>query len=398
MKLFNTLTQSLEEFVPIDEKFVRIYVCGVTPYDTTHLGHAFTYVSFDTLIRYLEFRGYTVKYVQNVTDIDDDILRKARELGMDWKDLGNRETERYLSDMDTLNVRRPDVYARATEEIPAMLEIISTLLARGYAYESGGNVYFSVKQDPHFSAMPCAIGLKDYHAMLTIANERGNHPDDPRKKDPLDFVLWQAQAPGEPAWASPWGPGRPGWHIECSAMSMRYLGEQLDIHGGGADLAFPHHTCEIAQSEYFTRKAPFSRFWMHTGMVYQEGEKMSKSLGNLTLVSDLLKDYSPDAIRVVLQHHHYRYPWECFPADLQNATKTVKLFQQVRTLVGEQVDGEDTMLRDQFQAAMDTDLNTPQALLLLQQAAETLIDGRANADKNTGVEILRLTKVLGLKV
>jgi cysteinyl-tRNA synthetase len=398
MKLFNTLTQSLEEFVPIDEKFVRIYVCGVTPYDTTHLGHAFTYVSFDTLIRYLEFRGYTVKYVQNVTDIDDDILRKSRELGMDWKDLGNRETERYLSDMDTLNVRRPDVYARATEEIPAMLEIISTLLARGYAYESGGSVYFSVKQDPDFSAMPRAIGLKDYRAMLTIANERGNHPDDPRKKDPLDFVLWQAQAPGEPAWASPWGPGRPGWHIECSAMSMHYLGEQLDIHGGGADLAFPHHACEIAQSEYFTGKAPFSRFWMHTGMVYQEGEKMSKSLGNLTLVSDLLKDYSPDAIRVVLQHHHYRYPWECFPGDLQNATETVKLFQQVRTLVGEQVDGEDTMLRDQFQAAMDTDLNTPQALLLLQQAAETLIGGGANADKNTGVEILRLTKVLGLKV
>ncbi len=398
MKLFNTLTQSLEEFVPIDEKSVRIYVCGVTPYDTTHLGHAFTYVSFDTLIRYLASRGYTVKYVQNVTDIDDDVLRKSRELGMDWKDLGNRETERYLSDMDTLNVRRPDVYARATEEIPTMLEIISTLLARGYAYESGGNVYFSVKADPDFGEMPHAIGLNDYHAMLTIANERGNHPDDPRKKDPLDFVLWQAQAPGEPAWASPWGPGRPGWHIECSAMSMRYLGEQLDIHGGGADLAFPHHTCEIAQSEHFTRKAPFSRFWMHTGMVYQEGEKMSKSLGNLTLVSDLLKDYSPDAIRVVLQHHHYRYPWECFPADLQNATETVKLFQQVRTLVGEQVDGEDTMLRDQFQAAMDNDLNTPQALLLLQQAAEMLIDGGRCADKNTGVEILRLTQVLGLRV
>lgn len=395
MKLFNTLTQSLEEFVPLDDKTVRIYVCGVTPYDTTHLGHAFTYVSFDTLIRYLEFLGYTVNYVQNVTDIDDDVLRKARELGMAWDELGKRETERYLNDMAALNVRRPNVYARATAEIPMMLEIISTLLTRGYAYESSGSVYFSVKQDPEFGIMARAIGLNDYHAMLTIANERGNFPDDSRKKDPLDFVLWQAQAPGEPAWSSPWGPGRPGWHIECSAMSMHYLGPQLDIHGGGADLAFPHHTCEIAQSEHFTEKAPFSRFWMHTGMVFQEGEKMSKSLGNLTLVSNLLKDYSADAIRVVLLNHQYRYPWECFPADLEVAQEIVAHFQQIRSLVGDEARGEDTMLRDQFKAAMDNDLNTPQAFLLLRQAAETAL---AHNDTNTGVEILRLTKVLGLSV
>ena len=395
MKLFNTLTQSLEEFVPIDDKAVRIYVCGITPYDTTHLGHAFTYGSFDTLIRYLEFLGYTVNYVQNVTDIDDDILRKSRELGVAWDELGRRETERYLNDMATLNVRRPNVYARATQEIPAMIEIISTLLAKGYAYESGGSVYFSVKQDPEFGIMGRAIGLNDYHAMLTIANERGNYPDDPRKKDPLDFVLWQAQAPGEPAWPSPWGPGRPGWHIECSAMSMRYLGPQLDIHGGGADLAFPHHTCEIAQSEHFTEKAPFSRFWMHTGMVEQDGEKMSKSLGNLTLVSDLLKDYSPDAIRIMLLNHHYRYPWECYPADLQTASEIAALFQEVRTIADNQVDGQDTMLRDRFTAAMDNDLNTPQALLLLKQAAEAAV---ANSDANTGAEVLRLAKVLGLRV
>ena len=395
MKLFNTLTQSLEKFVPIDEKTVRIYVCGVTPYDTTHLGHAFTYVSFDTLIRYLEFCGYTVNYVQNVTDIDDDVLRKARELGMAWNELGRRETERYLKDMDSLNVRRPNVYARATDEIPTMIEIIQTLLARGYAYESGGSVYYSVKQDPEFGIMGRAIGLNDYHAMLTIANERGNFPDDPRKRDALDFVLWQAQAPGEPAWPSPWGPGRPGWHIECSAMSMRYLGPQLDIHGGGADLAFPHHTCEIAQSEHFTGKAPFSRFWMHTGMVHQDGEKMSKSLGNLTLVSNLLKDYSADAIRITLLSHHYRYPWECFPEDLQVATETVELFRKLHTLVGNQTGGEDTMLRDRFIAAMDNDLNTPEALLLLRQAAEASI---ANRDGNMAAEVVRLTKVLGLTV
>jgi cysteinyl-tRNA synthetase len=395
MKLFNTLTQSLETFVPLEDKKVRIYVCGVTPYDTTHLGHAFTYVSFDTLIRYLEFLGYTVNYVQNVTDIDDDVLRKARELGIAWDTLGKRETERFLNDMDALNVRRPNVYARATAEIPTMLEIIQTLLAQGIAYENQGNVYYSVKQDPGFGIMARAIGLNDYQSMLTIANERGNFPDDPHKKDPLDFVLWQAQAPGEPAWPSPWGPGRPGWHIECSAMSLRYLGEQLDIHGGGADLAFPHHTCEIAQSEHFTGKAPFSRFWMHTGMVHQDGEKMSKSLGNLTLVSDLLKDYSADAIRVVLLQHHYRYPWECFADDLQVATETVALFQQIRSLVGNASNGEDTMLRDLFKAAMDNDLNTPQAVFLLRQAAETVV---ANHDLNTGSEILKLIRVLGLRV
>ena len=395
MKLFNTLTQSLEDFVPLDAKTVRIYVCGVTPYDTTHLGHAFTYVSFDTLIRYLEFLGYTVNYVQNVTDIDDDVLRKARELGMAWDELGRRETERYLNDMDALNVRRPNVYARATQEIPMMQEIITTLLARGYAYVSEGSVYFSVKRDPEFGIMARAIGLNDYHAMLTIANERGNYPDDTRKKDPLDFVLWQAQAPGEPAWPSPWGPGRPGWHIECSAMSMHYLGPQLDIHGGGADLAFPHHTCEIAQSEHFTGKSPFSRFWMHTGMVHQDGEKMSKSLGNLTLVSNLLKDYSADAIRIVLLNHHYRYPWECFPEDLEVATETVELFKQIRSLVVDETSGEDTMLRDRFKAAMDIDLNTPEALLLLRHCAETVV---ANNDLNAAAEILRLTKVLGLRI
>jgi len=395
MKLFNTLTQSLEEFTPLKDNTVRIYVCGITPYDTTHLGHAFTYVSFDALIRYLEFRGYTVNYVQNVTDIDDDILRKAREVGMAWDELGRREIERYLRDMDALNVRRPNVYPHATQETPAMIEIIQTLLARGYAYESGGSVYYSIKSDPDFGIMARAIGLNDYAAMLTIANERGNYPGDPHKRDPLDFVLWQAQAPGEPAWPSPWGPGRPGWHIECSAMSIHYLGPQLDIHGGGTDLAFPHHTCEIAQSEHFTGKAPFARFWMHTGMVHQDGEKMSKSLGNLTLVSDLLQNYSANAIRVALLNHHYRYPWECFPEDLLVATETVELFQRVRALAGEQVDGGDSLLHDRFIAAMENDLNTPQALFLLRQAAEAAV---GNHDLNTGAEIVRLVRVLGLRV
>ena len=362
MKLFNTLTQSLEVFTPI-ENTVRIYVCGVTPYDTTHLGHAFTYVSFDTLMRYLEYRGYAINYVQNVTDIDDDVLRKAREIGMSWDELGRREIERFLRDMDALNVRRPTVYAKATEEIPYIIQLVQTLLQKGFAYERLGYIYYDVRKDPDFGAMAQAIGLNDYHSMLTIANERGNFPNDPHKNDPLDFVLWQAQAAGEPAWQSPWGPGRPGWHVECSSMSMHFLGEQIDIHGGGADLAFPHHTCEIAQSEHATGKAPFSRFWMHTGMVYQDGEKMSKSLGNLTLISDLLKQYSADAIRLLLQSHHYRYQWECFPEDLRIAADTATDLKRVRAMVDSTQGGEDTMLRNRFHAAMDNDLNKQYILL-----------------------------------
>jgi L-cysteine:1D-myo-inositol 2-amino-2-deoxy-alpha-D-glucopyranoside ligase len=394
MKLFNTLTQSLADFAPIDNT-VRVYVCGITPYDTTHLGHAFLYVSIDALIRYLTSRGHSVKYVQNVTDIDDDIIRKAREVGLAWDELGRRETERFLNDMDALNVRRPDVYAKATEQIPNIIEIVLALVEQGYAYVSEGCVFYSVKHDPEFGQMAHAIGLRDYDAMLKIANERGNFPDDPRKRDPLDFVLWQAQAPGEPAWESPWGPGRPGWHIECSAMAMRYLGPQIDIHGGGADLAFPHHTCEIAQSEHFTGKKPFARFWLHAGMVHQDGEKMSKSLGNLTLVSNLLKDYSPDAIRVTLLNHHYRYPWECSPADLAFASEMVEEFRHVRELVGDSSTGEDSLLYDRFTAAMENDLNTPEALMLLKQAAEDVI---ASHNRYTGAEILRLAGVLGLRV
>lgn len=395
MKLFNTLTQTIAPFTPLEKNLARIYVCGVTPYDTTHLGHAFTYVSFDTLIRYLESQGITVRYVQNVTDIDDDVLRKARELGLAWDELGRRETERFLRDMDALNVRRPDVYARATDEIPHIVEIVQDLVAKGLAYVSEGCVFYSVKKDPDFGEMGRAIGLNDYQSMLNIANERGNFPNDTRKHDPLDFVLWQAQAPGEPAWPSPWGPGRPGWHIECSAMSIRHLGPQIDIHGGGADLAFPHHACEIAQSEHHTGKQPFCQVWMHTGMVYQDGEKMSKSLGNLTLVSELIKTYSPDEIRLTLQNHHYREAWECTPEDLRQSQQTIELFAHVRHLVGDATDGEDPQLRARFQQAMENDLDTPTAIAALREAAQAVT---ANHDLQTGAEVLRQARILGLCV
>ena len=301
MKLFNTLSKTIETFRPQGDQ-VTIYVCGITPYDTTHLGHAFTYASADVLIRYLESKGFTVRYAQNVTDIDDDILRKAKEVGEDWLTVGNRWTAHFIQDMQTLNVRPPDYFPRATDAIPEIVTWIGSLLDSGVAYESAGSVYFAVDAWPAFGELS-AIPRAD---MLPIANERGNLPDDPNKRDPLDFVLWQAQAPGEPAWDSPWGPGRPGWHIECSTLSTKYLGNTIDIHSGGVDLCFPHHECEIAQVEPVTGVKPFVRFWMHTAMVYHEGEKMSKSLGNLVWVRELLKTYSPDALRLYLARHHYR--------------------------------------------------------------------------------------------
>ena len=236
MRLFNTQSGLIEPFTAVDNK-VGIYVCGVTPYDTTHIGHAFTFLTFDVLVRYLRTRGMDVTYVQNVTDIDDDILRKAKELDMDWIALGNREIAKLMADLRDLNAVDFDHYTRATEHVPLMVELIGALIEKGNAYESNGSVYFSVDSDPEFGK----LSHIPRNEMLPIANERGNTPNDPNKRDPLDFILWQAAAPGEPTWESPWGPGRPGWHIECSAMSTAYLGNTIDIHGGGGDLIFPHH-------------------------------------------------------------------------------------------------------------------------------------------------------------
>ncbi len=325
MRLFNTLTQQIEPLRPLGEE-VTLYVCGITPYDTTHLGHASINVVYDTLVRFLRWRGQPVKYVQNVTDIDDDILRKSGELGMTWCALGQRETERYVRDLQALNVAPPTYYVRASDCIPTIIELARKLVAEGHAYVRDGWVYFRVNSDPGFGKLADAAGYVGYPNWLETANERGNNPDDPRKDDPLDFVLWQAQQPGEPAWPSPWGPGRPGWHIECSAMATRYLGPRIDLHGGGADLIFPHHTCEIAQSENATGKRPFVQTWMHCAMVQLGGEKMSKSLGNLVLAEKLLQRYSPDAVRVLLLSHSYREPWEYTDEDMeQSAARAQRL-------------------------------------------------------------------------
>lgn len=394
MQLFNTQTEQIERFTPRDGS-VGIYVCGVTPYDTTHIGHAFTFLTFDILVRFLRSKGLDVTYVQNVTDIDDDILRKAKEVGITWRELGDRETARYLKDMEDLNWVPPDYYVRATDHVPEMLEIIAKLIEQGHAYESGGSVYFSVASDPEFGKLS-HIPLAE---MLPIANERGNTPNDPNKRDPLDFVLWQQWSEGEPSWDSPYGPGRPGWHVECSAMASRYLGPSIDIHGGGYDLVFPHHECEIAQSENAFGVEPFARYWMHVAMVGYNGEKMSKSLGNLVLVGDALKNYSADAIRLYLFSHHYREPWTYDDAEVDRWQRVADDLIEAVELDSYGIENEldVSLLRDRFLTAMDDDLNTPVAIEALQEIALAILESPEDDDTREAQRTLReLSEILGL--
>jgi L-cysteine:1D-myo-inositol 2-amino-2-deoxy-alpha-D-glucopyranoside ligase len=370
LRLFDGRRDELVPFEPIGQGPIGLYVCGITPYDVGHLGHALTYVSFDVLHRYLEYLGHRVDYVQNLTDVDDDMLRKARELGEDYLALGNRNVTGFLTEMAALNWLPPDHYPRATEHVPQMLAMIERLVERGHAYPADGHVYFSIDSWPSYGE----LSHLPRDAMLPIANERGNDPLMPGKHDPLDFVLWQASAADEPAWESPWGRGRPGWHIECSAMSTTYLGNRFEIHGGGADLAFPHHESEIAQSEAASGEQPFVAWWMHAGMLSYQAEKMSKSLGNLVLVRDLLATYSGDAIRHYIVSHHYRRDLEFDEAELEaSAIEAVRLRQAC--LLAELAEPTAPAAADpdalhpavaehraRFLAAMDDDLDTPAAL------------------------------------
>jgi L-cysteine:1D-myo-inositol 2-amino-2-deoxy-alpha-D-glucopyranoside ligase len=364
-------------FEPIGDGPVGLYVCGVTPYDTGHLGHAFTYLSFDVLHRYLEYLGHEVRYVQNVTDVDDDMLRKAGESGEDYLTLGDRHLATFLAEMASLNWLPPDILPRATQHTPEVIELIGRLIERGHAYSAQGNVYFSIDSWPSYGELS---GLPR-EAMLPIANERGNVPQMAGKRDPLDFVLWQRSAPDEPAWESPWGSGRPGWHVECSAMSMRYLGNRFEIHGGGADLIFPHHESELAQSEAATGERPFVGWWMHAGMLRHDDEKMSKSLGNLVLVRDLLRSYPGDAIRHYLVSHHYSAEIDYDEAALARSADLAARLRRA-CLIAEQIDPFATSLaepsnldptvaehRTRFLTAMDDDLDTPAALPELQALA-----------------------------
>jgi L-cysteine:1D-myo-inositol 2-amino-2-deoxy-alpha-D-glucopyranoside ligase len=376
LRLYDARRGGLYPFEPIGGRDrVGLYVCGVTPYDTGHLGHAFTYVSFDVLHRYLEYLGHDVVYVQNLTDVDDDMLRKARESGEDYLALGNRWVTTFLTEMASLNWLPPDHYPRATQHIPQMLSLIEKLVANGLAYAAEGNVYFSIDADASYGQ----LSKLSRDEMLPLANERGNVPDMAGKRDPLDFVLWQVSAPDEPSWESPWGPGRPGWHIECSAMSMAYLGTQFEIHGGGADLLFPHHESERAQSEGASGDRPFVGWWTHVGMLHFDDEKMSKSLGNLVLVRDLLRSYSGDAIRHYLVSRHYRSEVHFTAAALDRSAIAASRLREACALAPADATLGDVrpLVRDhraRFLAAMDDDLDTPRAVVELEALAALALD------------------------
>jgi L-cysteine:1D-myo-inositol 2-amino-2-deoxy-alpha-D-glucopyranoside ligase len=401
--LHDVLRDAKVPFEPIRGEPVGLYVCGVTPYDTGHLGHAFTYVSFDVLHRYLEYLGHDVQYVQNLTDVDDDLLRRARELGENYVELGNRHVTTFLTEMAALNWLPPDRFPRATGHIGEMQTLITALLERGHAYAAEGHVYFSIDSDPHYGE----LSKLTRDQMLPIANERGNVPDMPGKRDPLDFVLWQPSAPDEPSWPAPWGAGRPGWHIECSAMSTTYLGNRFEIHGGGADLAFPHHESEIAQSEGATGEQPFVSWWMHAGMLRHDGEKMSKSLGNLVLVRDLLGSYTGDAIRHYLVSHHYRDELIFDEAALEQSAQMVARLRQaclvaeeIEPLAGASADPSalDPMVaehRARFLAAMDDDLDTPAALPELHALAAVC---QADADPQLRAQAGWMVRELGARI
>lgn len=353
MRLYDTARQAIVPFEP--GPLVTMYTCGITPYDATHFGHAATYLTYDVLQRRLRDRGHETRCVRNITDVDDDLLRKARELGVHYLDLAAGEIARFDADIEALEMLPSFSEPRATSAIADIRGFIGMVLDRGHAYEAGGSVYFDVGSWKTFGE----ISHYSRDEMLAFVAERGGNVDDPNKRDPLDFVLWQPSAPDEPFWESLWGPGRPGWHIECSALALRELGTTIDLHGGGSDLIFPHHECESAQSEAATGE-PFVRHWMHQAMVRMDGEKMSKSLGNLVFVSELRKEWDTRAIRLAALAHHYRTPWEWNDQIMPTAATRLKGW-----LVAGQGDGG----LGEARAALDDDLDTPAAIAAIDQAA-----------------------------
>jgi L-cysteine:1D-myo-inositol 2-amino-2-deoxy-alpha-D-glucopyranoside ligase len=362
MQLYNTLAREKEPFAIPQDRPVTLYVCGVTPYDTTHIGHARTFLTFDLLVRYLRWQGADVQYCQNITDVDDPLFERAKRDGVSWQALTDAQVAQLVADREGLNILPPTFFPRASEEIAAMIPIVERLVTLEHAYVRDGNVYFSVRTDPNFGKM----ARMGYEELLAVANQRGNNPNDPHKRDPLDFVLWQTGNPGDPTWESPWGHGRPGWHIECSAMATKYLGPQLDIHGGGADLIFPHHPCEIAQTEPVTGKRPFVSIWMHAGLVWLDGEKMSKSLGNLVFARDALREHHPDALRWYLLSEHYREEFDYQRHAVGHYEDLARQLRETLALTG----GNGTALdlsraQHDLLEAMNDDLNTPAALAVL---------------------------------
>jgi cysteinyl-tRNA synthetase len=392
MKIYNTLSAEKEEFSPIDD-IVRMYVCGVTPQSNAHLGHAMSYINFDVIRRYLTFCGYKIKFVQNVTDIEDKIIDKANRLGISTTELVERNVRSFQQDMASLNVKEADVCPWATMEIPKILEVVTALVEKGYAYVAGGSVYFRVRKVDDY-------GKLSHHDLEQLMTGTRIEPG-ADKEHQMDFVLWKAAKPGEPSWDSPWGKGRPGWHIECSAMSLKYLGEQIDIHGGGQDLIFPHHENEIAQTESFSEQKPFVKYWLHNGLLRLGEEKMSKSTGNLITIKEALARYSADAIRVFVLSSHYRKPLTYLEEALESAEQGAERLRQVvrkKVTQGSKVKFKSDIFRDRFVNAMDDDFNAPQALASLFDMAREINKAHDNGQDTSESKVVfeELANVLGL--
>jgi len=357
MRFYNTLTRNEDEFYPKKKKLVRMYVCGVTPYDYCHVGHGRAYLVYDILHRFLLSEGYGVLYVQNFTDIDDKIINRANEIKSEPKELADRFIREYFTDMDRFGIKRATVYPRVTEHIDEIIGFIEKIMDEGYAYESGGDVYFSVRSYPSYGKL----------SKRTLEEMRSGARVEPseNKKDPMDFALWKSAKPGEPNWESPWGRGRPGWHIECSVMSHLYLGEDIDIHGGAIELIFPHHENELAQAEAVLGEGRFVRYWIHNGLVNLKSEKMSKSTGNFVTLRNILSSYKPEALRLYLLGTHYRSPVDFDIQALEDAQRAYERIEDTLRLLA-QIPEPPEPVYDQafteFREALSNDLNTPQAL------------------------------------
>jgi len=392
MRLYNTLSGGTETFTPVDD-IVKMYVCGVTPYSASHVGHAMRAVVFDVIRRYLEFQGHSVKHVENFTDIDDKMIDRAAQNGTTTIELAEGNIQTYLREMDALNIKRAHVYPRATQEVPKILEIIAGLIDKGLAYAADGDVYFRVRAHDGYGA----LGKRSLDDMVAGARVE---VDSTKKEDPMDFALWKGHKPGEPSWSSPWGPGRPGWHIECSAMAMGYLGETLDIHGGGQDLVFPHHENEMAQSEGFTGQE-LARFWVHNGLMRLGDARMSKSDGNLVTVADALESHSSDALRLFFLSSHYRGPLTYTEEAVDAQERGLERLRNAADLRGssDSTESLDPAVHEKsFLQAMDDDLNTPRAIAALFDMSRDINRAReAGHGTAAAQEKLReLAGVLGL--
>ena len=372
LRIYNTLTREKQEFQPVNPGKVGMYVCGVTVYDMCHIGHARSVVLFDVIFRYLCHRGYEVTYVRNFTDVDDKIIKRANDVGEGWKSLAERFIREFYVDMDALGVLRPTFEPKATEHIQQIQALIADLIAKGFAYEVDGDVMYAITAFQDYGK----LSGKKTDELISGARVGV----DEKKRNPLDFALWKAAKPGEPYWESPWGLGRPGWHIECSAMSMHYLGKEFDIHGGGADLAFPHHENEIAQSEASSGK-PFARYWIHNGFVNIRAEKMSKSLGNVLNIREILQRVHPEALRLFLLSSHYRSPLDYNETSIREASVGLeRLYAAMFALEGlletngkaKDIPEELKDITGRFFEAMDDDFNTPRSLAILFEAARAI--------------------------